>query len=242
MAAILCTTFGELISKCCSALTIPCQACGRGCDEIGKLFCTPFAPYIVGTFFLNTPAVVYAIKSAPNFECSYSLFRWLVVNAAFSVAHMIAAMYIVNLIKDPSNMNSSAAVPVATATISATTGLKQAEEGIASNAVASSTNSNNNFYALDDPAAANVPGGANSFKRIKHVLCYDKGMAIYIMVFLSWVVWMAIGVSRRLFFDDFNDNGDCDEMLHYMNASIAIGYVWMAIVGMTFCCSLLCLN
>ncbi|VEU38641.1 unnamed protein product [Pseudo-nitzschia multistriata] len=242
MAAILCTTIGDLISKCCSAMTVPCEACGKGCNELGKLcgkgcsefgnlMCTPFMPYIAVTFMLNTPSVVYAIKSAQSYGCSYSLFRWLVVNAAFAVSHMVAALYIVKLIQEP----TAAETAPETATINATTGLRAAEEG------QSAQGTNNNFYVLNSDEG-NVPGGANSFKRIKYVLCYDKGMAVYIVIFLTWVVWMGIGVSRRLFSGDANDDYECDEMLHFMNLAIAVGYVWMGLVGTAFCCSLCCLR
>ena len=250
MAAILCTTIGDLLSKAC---TIPCKACGGGCDKLGELMCTPFMPYLVVTFFLNTPAVVYAVKSVPYYDCSYSLFRWLVVNAVLSIIHMIAAFYIVRIIREPAA--SSATPQIAVATVSATTGLKNssnkaAEEGRYVDIGSSGTTSqqqgqaqNNNFYVPNDSNTSgyDVPGGANSFQRIKHVLCYDKGMAVYIVIFLFWIVWMGIGVGRRLSFDD-NGGGDCEDMMQYMNFAIAIGYVWMSMVGMAFCCSLCCLR
>lgn len=219
MAAILCKTVGDLITQCCGAMRIPCQACGKGCNELGKLMCTPFMPYLVVTFGLNTPAVVYGVRNLLNIDCSPSLFRWLVVNASYSVCHMVAAMYIVKIIRAP------APTPAQAATVSATTGLKAAEEGTA-----------NNFYVLSDQETS-TPGGPNSFQRIKHVLCYDKGMAVYIVIFLSWIIWMGMGVSRR-----FSDDSGCDDMLHSMNVAISLGYVWMSMVGMAFCCSLCCLR
>lgn len=234
MAAILCQTIGELISKGCKALAGPCKHCGTCCDKLGELMCTPFMPYLVVTFFLNTPSVVLAMKSAPNYECSYSLFRWLVVNAAFSTCHMVASFYIVKIIRAPAAINDTGTG----GTISATTGLNPTtdeEKG---------RYGESNFRPITDGSGEQAPGGAYSFQRIKHVLCYDKGMAVYILVFLVWIFWMAIGVSRRLFFDDLDDNNnaDCDEMLGYMNTVIACGYVWMSLVGTAFCCSLLCLR
>mmetsp|Transcript_9481 Transcript_9481/g.28285 ORF Transcript_9481/g.28285 Transcript_9481/m.28285 type:complete len:237 (-) Transcript_9481:223-933(-) len=236
MAAILCESIGKLFSNCCRVLTIPCEACGKGCgecgklfgkgcDELGKLFCTPFFPYLAATFALNTPALVWAIQSALGYSngCSLGLLRWLIINGAFALSHMVGAMYIVSIIRAPAS-NPSAG------TISATTGLRDAEEGGIPVAYATS-----NFQSLG--GEQNVPGGANSFKRIKHVLCYDKGMAIYIVVFLSWVVWMAMGVSRRLF-----DADDCDELLGYVSISLVVGYIWMGLVSLAFCCSLLCLR
>eukprot|EP00536_Pseudo-nitzschia_multiseries_P012589 jgi/Psemu1/209167/e_gw1.490.12.1 len=236
MAAILCTSIGELISKCCSALTLPCDLCGKvcgtGCDELGKLFCTPFFPYLAATFCLNTPAVAYAIQSIAAYSndngCSLGLLRWLIINGAFAVCHMVASMYIVKIIRAPA---AAPATGGGTA-ISATTGLRAAEEGTTTTKASSNAN---NFYVLDEHNPA--PGGANSYERVKHVLCYDKGMAIYIVVFLAWVVWMGMGVSRRLF-----DDGDCYELLKYVSVSLSVGYVWMGLVGSAFCCSLLCLR
>lgn len=235
MAAILCTTIGELVSKCCRSLTLPCQylgeGCSKGCDKIGELMCTPFMPYLVVTFGLNTPAVVYALKSIEDYDCSYSLFRWLVINAIFGFCHMIAAFYIVQIIRAQA---PGPRMEGTTSTINATTGLnspKAAEEG---------QYVESNFQPITDGTVGyDVPGGPNSFHRIKHVLCYDKGMAIYILIFLSWIVWMGIGVMRRL---SFQDGGNCDVMLGYMNTTIACGYVWMSMVGVAFCCSLVCLR
>jgi len=237
MAAILCTSIGELCGKGCQCIRLPCQylgqACSKSCDMLGEIMCTPFMPYLVVTFGLNTPAVVFALKSIESYGCSYSVFRWLAINAAFGFCHMFAAFYIVQIIRAPALAHRPAE-----ATVSALTGLnsqKAAEEG---------SYVESNFRPITDGTVGyDVPGGANSFQRIKHVLCYDKGMAIYICIFLSWVVWMGIGVSRRLFFDDFNEGGgDCDQMLGYMNTAIALGYVWMGMVGMAFCCSLVCLR
>ena len=73
------------------------------------------------------------------------------------------------------------------------------------------------------------------------MICYDKGMAVYIVIFLFWVVWMGIGVSRRLFYDRDEDES-CDDLTRYMNFSIAIGYTFMTLVSFAFCCSLLCVR
>lgn len=265
MAAILCTTIGELIRKGCQVLTIPCRACGLGCDKLGDIVCTPFMPYLIVTFALNTPAVVYAVKSFQYYACSYVLFRWLVVNAVLSIIHMIAAFYIVNLIREelPRPMlptTSTTTTTNAEATIVADTGVassvmqsgkslftKSSKVTTASvdtidepTATAYQNASNNNFAPLT--GSHDVPGGSNSFSRIKHVLCYDKGMAVYIVIFLIWMVWMAMGVSKRLFFDGDNWGEECVELTRYMNFTIAIGYVWMAMVGTAFCCSLICLR
>lgn len=232
MAAILCTTISDLIGKCCKSLTKPCdilcRGCSKGCEELGQLFCTPFAPYLICTLALNTPAVVYALKSIDDFGCSFALSKWIVVNACFALAHMVASFYIATIIQAPAQAQ---AVAEAVPTITAKTGLNSAEateEGRATIAT--------NFKPIPD----DMPGGANSYKRVTHVLCYDKGMAIYILIFLVWVVWMGMGVSRRLFSEDYAE--DCGDLAGYMSTSLACGYVYMSLVAISFCCSLVCLR
>jgi len=244
MAAILCTTIGDLLSRCCRSLSKPCdclcRGCGKACQEVGELFCTPFAPYLICTLALNTPAIVYAIKSVDEFGCSFSLAKWLTVNAAFAAAHIVASFYIATIIQAPGQQALASLVVDPTPVITAKTGLNSAEateEGRNNAATANAVDAiRTNFQAIGDDA----PGGANSYKRITHVLCYDKGMAIYIVIFLAWVVWMGLGVSRRLFSDDYAD--DCGDMTSYMSTAIACGYVYMSLVSVAFCCSLLCLR
>merc|ERR1719343_1012840 len=82
------------------------------------------------------------------------------------------------------------------------------------------------------PIPDDLAGGGQSYKRITHVLCYDKGMALYIVVFLAWVVWMGLGVTKRLFGgEDYNDI-ECDDLTGYMSTSIACGYVYMSLVSL----------
>ena len=234
MAAILCKTIGELISGCCQCMKLPCQylgqACGKSCDMMGDVLCTPFAPYLIVTLGLNTPALVYALKSLEEYNCAPSLVQWLVVNGAFGVCHMVAAFYITSIIRAPAPpSNEGTAIPA----ITATTGLnspKAVEEG----RYHATTEPTSNFSPLP---SSEIPGGANSIQRIKHVLCYDKGMAIYILIFLTWVCWMGVGVTRRL-----GANEGCDELTSFVTTNIVCGYVWMSLVGMAFCCSLLCLR
>ena len=229
MAAVLCQSVGDLCSQSCKAVNkvicLPCKALNLGCESLGEILCTPFMPFLIVTFALNTPAVVYGIKSLDNFGCT-DLFNWLIVNAVFGVIHMIAAIYIVNKIK---SSGPDPTTPIATAS-TATTGLESSkmEEG---------------GYVLENFTVpqSEEHGGANSFQRIKHVLCYDKGMAVYILMVIFWMVWISIGISRRLFVEDAN-NESCYELIPYMNITISCGYVWMTMVGMAFCCSFLCLR
>jgi hypothetical protein len=90
-----------------------------------------------------------------------------------------------------------------------------------------------NFWA---PKDTDERGPDNSFQRIKHVLCYDKIMAMYIIVFIGWVVWLSIGISRRL----SNNDGGCEDQVYYMTVSIVCGYMYLSLVGVAFLLSLCC--
>lgn len=245
-------------------MKVPCKACGKGCDKLGELMCTPFIPYIAVTFGLNTPAVVYSVKSFRYMQCSYELFRWLLINAGLSVVHMLAAFYIVKIIRSPKEgfpiVNTDAAAEpinlVSAETGTTASGVDKKEKNqepttvyqTATVAPATTTsavggNNNTNFY-VPDGGDDGMPGGANSYKRIKHVLCYDKGMAVYIIIFLFWMVWMSVGFIRRIVYAVGDEDGggeDCP-LARYVLVVLSTGYVWMAMVGAAFCCSLLCLR
>jgi ABC-type glucose/galactose transport system permease subunit len=85
----------------------------------------------------------------------------------------------------------------------------------------------------------NEQGAANSFSRIKHVLCYDTTMAVYIVIFIGWVVWLATGVAKRLGADE---GGNCDSDIQGMNVAISCGYMYLSMVFVAFGCSLCCLR
>lgn len=226
MAAILCKTIGELLSQCCECMKLPCQylgqACGKSCEFFGSVICTPFAPYLIATLSLNTPSVVYGIYAIQGYDCSASLVRWLIISGAFGLCHMVAAFYMTTIIQTPGTQGGP--------TIAATTGLNSTQTSVEEGTYQS------NFRPLSE--GTEIPGGANSVQRIKHVLCYDKNVAIYILIFLIWIVWLGLGVVRRL----GGEGGNCDELASHMATVLICGYIWMGLVGVTFCCSLLCLR
>eukprot|EP00529_Nitzschia_sp_RCC80_P028210 CAMPEP_0113444834 /NCGR_PEP_ID=MMETSP0014_2-20120614/2872_1 /TAXON_ID=2857 /ORGANISM="Nitzschia sp." /LENGTH=269 /DNA_ID=CAMNT_0000335861 /DNA_START=206 /DNA_END=1012 /DNA_ORIENTATION=- /assembly_acc=CAM_ASM_000159 len=269
MAAVLCTSISELCSASCNAvgqvLCLPFKVCDKVvCDTIiNGMVCTPFMPYLVVTYCLFTPALVYAFKSLDNNACP-ELFSWLLVNAALSAAHMVAAFYIVRQIRtEPSTRSStststSPAVAVATpqpartSTIAAITGLTPV---VSTSTTSAATKSSSSDYKLEEgnmatatatpvtvTAVPATPYGqlndsgmtsssaayddteAYSFGRVKHVLCYDHGMALYIVVIVVWAIWLAVGLTRRFDFDFGNEV--CDELVGYLNVTIICGYLW----------------
>lgn len=150
MAAVICDLIGDICRPICSGVSF-------GFREVFK---SPFLPYLALTFALNTPGVVYGLKSIGS-ACN-DLKGWLLPNAFFCLLHMIAAYYIVNKIREPSksdlpttNDNDTSQEPT-----TATTG----------------------FSLMPNEDA---PGEENSFQRIKHVLCYGELIDSYLLLFWS---------------------------------------------------------
>jgi hypothetical protein len=217
MAAVLCGSIGDLLKGCCSGIgqviTLPCRLCGCACSTFGELVTSPFFPYMALTFGLNMPAVVYGLKSL-GFDCP-GLSNWLLGNAILCVIHMLAAWYIVNKIREtPASLSD----PI--------------------NKTVDSEELPTNYGNFSIPKG-NENGAPNSFARIKHVLCYDKTMAVYIVIFIGWVVWLSMGIGKRLTADE---DGVCDNEIQYMNVVISCGYMYLSLVFMAFGCSLCCLR
>ncbi|KAG7365170.1 hypothetical protein IV203_038373 [Nitzschia inconspicua] len=236
MAAVVCTTLGDVINSSCKAVSqvicLPCRALNLGCEKLGDVLCTPMMPFIVFTFGLMTPSLVYGIRALDNYACP-DLFRWLITNAVFAIFHMVGCLYIVQKLKEPGSVVSTSATTAPG--IAATTGLEGKTDSIKMEE-GDYVRISNNFSVPQD----HERGGPNSINRVKHVLCYDKGMAVYIVVILFWLVWVCIGINRRFSVDDAN--AACDELTSYMNITIICGYIWMTMVGLAFCCSFLCLR
>lgn len=138
MAAVICDLIGDLCRPICSGVSF-------GCREVCK---SPFLPYLALTFALNTPGVVYGLRSIAS-GCG-DLKGWLLPNAFFCLLHMIAAYYVVNKIREPSGSNlptnANDKIPQPN---TATTGFS--------------------LMANEDAA-----GEENSFQRIKHIVCYGE--------------------------------------------------------------------
>ncbi|CAJ1930799.1 unnamed protein product [Cylindrotheca closterium] len=197
MAAVICDLIGDICRPICSGVAF-------GCREVSK---SPFLPYLALTFALNTPGVVYALKSLES-SCG-DLKSWLLPNAIFCLLHMIAAYYVVSKIREPSSLPT---------TVNENSPLQNATTG---------------FSLMPN---GDIQGEENSFQRIKHILLYDKNMAVYILVFVIWLVWLPLGLKRRL------ENSSCDDITHYVDVSIACGYTFFSLVGVAFTCSLCCLK
>lgn len=157
------------------------------------------------------PGLVYGAMSIVK-DCP-NLGNWMIANGVLALVHMIAALYIVKKIRETSSSHDT-----------------QHKSG---DSEAPSTNYSNFTVPNRDQH-----GAANSFTRIKHVLCYDKTVAVYIIIFIGWIVWLCIGMARRF----SADGEDCDQEVKWMNVIISCGYIYLSMVFVAFGCSLCCLR
>lgn len=78
----------------------------------------------------------------------------------------------------------------------------------------------------------------------KYNRCYDVGVAVYMIVFLLWIVWLPLGISTLVSVDeqDKDDDADCQQVANFTRNSIICGFVYGFVVAMSFGCSLICLR
>jgi hypothetical protein len=81
---------------------------------------------------------------------------------------------------------------------------------------------------------------SNSMGRIKHVLCYDGGVAIYIVLGIVWIIWQSMGIGKLVTFDSGSCGGAA--VSNILATSLVCGYLYMSLVGIGFVCSLCCLR
>lgn len=85
-------------------------------------------------------------------------------------------------------------------------------------------------------------GHPNTMKRMSKVLCYDAGVAIYILFALGWLLWQTIGVSKAFVDnDEEGEQGVCDTQ-QWIFLSLTCAVMYASLVCVVFACSLLCLR
>jgi len=192
-------------------LCLPCKACGFGKDLLCDVMSSPFFPYIGMTIALNAAPAIMGMKTFADLgggTCSEAI-QWLIVNGFLCLLHIVASFYIVHkIMADRKNHNLD----------SATQDLANADHLEAQNMRDVSEHS--------------------SWARIKHVLCYDCGVALYIIMIVVWMCWMATGVTRYLNVDQ----GTCSDIASRLLTSMICGYFFMSLGAFAFMCSLCCLQ
>ena len=195
-------------------------------------------------------------------NCRSSSGQWLFVNGICTAIHIAAAFYIVKRIQsDGLTSNPDGQVLPSTTTTSSSTkdvALRQAETGMADpvkqngtpttqyhrvveTTTSSGTIGRSSFYMFSSTTTS--IGGANTVPRLIQVLCYDVLVAIYILIFLGWMVWQTLGLSHAMG-DGSGDNcGNHSDLIHkWIVNSIILGFIYMMMLCCSFCCSLLCLR
>jgi hypothetical protein len=96
-------------------------------------------------------------------------------------------------------------------------------------------------------------GPPSSFRRLGQVLCYDAGVAGYIVIAFVWMLWQSFGLWVAIssagtnYYNDDNDDSSeyvdiCGNVRTWVIISIVCGFAYMSIVFFSFSCSLLCLR
>jgi hypothetical protein len=247
MAAILCQGIGQACSGLGEILCLPCKACGLGCRSLCDLLSSPFLPYTALTFCLNLPPIVLGFKAMQLTSCQ-SIEKWFLVNVVLCIVHCVACLYIVHKIRyEP--LFSEPPLVATPVTASVLSSLKSAS--VYNSKTNDSKIESGTYYATPVEATNVTPikraststsadTRGNSMGRIKHVLCHDVGVAIYIVLGIAWIIWQSMGIGRLVTFDSGSCGGGA--VADILVTSLVCGYLYMSLVGIGFVCSLCCLR
>jgi hypothetical protein len=266
MAFLLCQSIGQLLSGATKCCTIPCRSCCEGlshcCEGLSQVICSPFFPYLALTVGLNLPPTLWGIKSLVNLGTCDTV--WLYVNAVATALHMVAAFYIVYKIQSDQTP-VQAATEEAAAYAYAETGVSETHVPVAATATINtklnegnkmSAGEGTHYRSMEGPvqmlsrwtsisSSSGSTSAANSVQRLGQIMCYDAGVAVYIIICCAWMVWQSIGVSTVLFggsSDDDDADDVCGEMDKWMVFSLICGFLYLMLVCFAFGCSILCLR
>lgn len=218
MAAVLCNFISNVCTGACDAIgkvaCLPCRACGLCTKELSEMFKSPFCVYLSVALGLNLPSIVFACRAAAygagGGGCDDQL-NWMYLNAVLCAINMIAAIYISERIQKERDH---------------TVTVNQLEDGT--------------YYKVK--ASAVGAGGDtsrhNSMERIKKTLCDDKGVAVYIVFAVIYLIWQSIGMSRWL---AAGANCGDGQIATYMFNSLICNWLFITLGATSFICSLCCL-
>jgi hypothetical protein len=238
MAAVICESLGSLCRGCSEIICLPCKACGVGCECLWELVGSAFFPYMFVTFALNIPPFALGLKSIMDFGTCKGEATWMIVNGACCFIHMIASLYIVHRVQEEEKSNFPQTQPTTTTTTT-----------VISASVYDSESKKETTTVISTPDTANLEYGtyqkmynddfspSNSWGRIHHIMCYDKGVALYIIVVIAWIFYLTVGIAKFL-----TQEGGCGEVSNRMLVSVFSGWIYMSIVGCAFLCSMCCMK
>lgn len=214
MAAVLCRETANICNALCNACgtvcLLPCKMCGVTAELLSDVVCSPFFLYLVTTFTCNFPPVIFALLGIkPDIDC-YDVWTWLFVNALLCTANMAAACYISSKIQARNESIVQSILPDTE---------KQETKQIHAS-----------WYVRNEETRS------NSYNRMRHVLCEDPVVAIYILVVIFYMIWTSVGIARTL------GDGGCDEDLQrFARNSLFCNFCFLSVGGIAFCCSICCL-
>lgn len=239
MAAVICSSVSDLCTGLCNGIgrviCLPCRLCGMATAELCDIIGSPFCLYLSVALGLNLPPVVFAISAsrrdgAGQNSCS-GVMKWLMVNAVLSAVNMIAALYIVNKIQANkerviSDVESSGQYFQAGSSLpgrrGSGSGITTGTGGVGGTKGADRINQTRE----------------NSFSRVHAVLCYDPGVALYIIAGMVYIVWQCMGISRSTGAENY-----CGDAIHADIAnSLICGWLFMFLGATSFFCSIFCLR
>jgi uncharacterized membrane protein len=231
MAAIICESFGKLCHALGDVICLPCKACGIGCEAIMDALKSPFSLYILVAVGLNAAPIYMGIRTLPDLGggCGEAT-SWLIVNGAICLIHIVAAFYMIHKIQEDRRTQSLGVV---------TQDLAKADH------LETGGHSQYNTLPAAKPMggmglghARENPDHQSSWGRIKHVLCYDVGVAIYIVIMVFWLCWMAMSIPR---YASIGSDG-CSDIGSRLLTSMICGYFFMTLGAFAFMCSICCLQ
>jgi len=267
MALLLCEGIGKACDGLCTGLShlinLPCRICSQtcrcACDGCGHVLKSPFFPYLAVTLSFNLPPAVWGFRAKVQGCDGSSSGHWLLVNAIYALIHVLAAFYIVHQIQKSTTGNDVAESSGGGSTnpASSSSALGDPEKGTSKEkqqpakvtryerVTESTTSGGFSYFSYSSSSRSSTLAGEGTWARMIQVIGYDIGVALYIVVFLAWLVWQSIGVSRILGgdFDGYDGNGGaCGRVHSWATNSLVLGWMYMMVVCASFCCSLCCLR
>lgn len=236
MAAILCESISKLLRGTCDAvgtvLTLPCKACGIATDQLTNVCRSPFCLYLTVALGLNIPPLIFTGKAFGYNGCESSQ-NWLNVNAFLCSINILAALYISTKISRGTDDDGDAPF------IEAEEGMGDANKNNP-NPTATPDKKKTFFESVVENAIKSKVDGAmtdsrsKNISRVKHTLCYDPWVALYIIIGIFFMVWQTMGMSKL----GVCGEGDVDM---YLSHSLICGFMFISFGGTAFGCSLCCL-
>jgi hypothetical protein len=274
MAALICDSFGKLCGSCCDVLTLPCKLCGECCSKVICSPFFPYLAVTMALNFPPAVWGLQAFGlqcDGSSWLWTNGALCIVHMVAAFYIVHKVQKHqheeeilhYAQATVVGDVEQLASAAKKAAPTKHSSDTSYQRmggAQPNIFE-AVATAIKDHNNKGTLTSKApvmatahttttltthtyADGGHGAANSFQRLSRVLCYDPGVALYIVAAVVWLLWLTVGMSK-VFVIGENGNGDnalCESTHKWILMSLTCATVYCSLVCFAFSCSLICMR